>query len=223
MYLHKFFKFDASCYGFPLTYIYSVLNENETCRFDWVKVADNIPLQLCALVQIEEKCEGGTTKSYLCYVGTLCEYVDGCKHQVEPPFPVVRYKTTQNQLRVHSPDYQTGFVDDIYEPSCVIPVRGGSDDFILKDVQLMRKASFYVVPLQYLCRDSHNTMDLHLAPGNKSLSTVRTDRETRGYLRRNAAGRKQLYADLLESLRLNEDTDDAEDFHLLRQLQEERR
>lgn len=223
MYLHKFFKFDATCYGFPLTYIYSFLNENETCRFDWVKLADNVPMQLCALVQIEDKREGGTTKSYFCYVGALCEYVDGCKNLVEPPFPVVMYKTTQNQSRVHSIDYQTGLVDDIYEPSCVIPVRGGSVDFILKDVKLMRQASFYVAPLQYLCRDSPNTMDLHLDPRDKSLSVVRTDKKTRRYLRCSAEGRQQMYGKLLESLQLNDDIDDAEDFHLLRQLQEERR
>ena len=58
----------------------------------------------------------------------------------------------------------------------------------------------------FLCRDGYGNMDFQ----EQLLTTVRTDKRTREYLRKNAQGREQIYLQLQTSLQKNGQQSDDE-------------
>jgi hypothetical protein len=90
-------------------------------------------------------------------------------------------------------------VDGIFEPAFVVPANISADGYIFSGPQAkteMQKAIFYAPPLQFLCRDGYGNMDFQ----EQLLNTVRTDKRTRAYLRKNAQEREQMYLQLQTSL-----------------------
>ena len=158
----------------------------------------------------------GTHNVFL-FSGILGTYVDGKQDSVLPPFPVIQYNMIY--LRGHGNTKQPALiadvVDSIFEPAFVVPVEIDSRHYILKTPQLMSKLHFLVLPMQYLLRDGYGSMDFTEQLHNTS---IRTDKDTRKYLRETKEGRKSMYAKLLDTLRSNDIEEDFEDFELLQNL-----
>jgi hypothetical protein len=66
-----------------------------------------------------------------------------------------------------------------------------------------------------ILRDGYGSMDFTEQLHNTS---IRTDKDTRKYLRETKEGRKSMYAKLLDTLRSNDIEEDFEDFELLQNL-----
>ena len=110
-------------------------------------------------------------------------------------------------------------VDRIDEPAFVVPTSGGSDDFVLRDEKLMSQVTFYIPPLQFLLRDGYGNMDFvdHL------LTSVRTDKMTRKFIKSSPPQRKDMYQKLIETLRQNSDRPYQEDYDLLQEMNDNER
>jgi len=196
MYLHKHFKLDASCYGIPLCLLncYSRTPGSTDFRFDWVKIQDDIPVQLCALVRLQFK-----SKPLFLYLGLECVYINDTKNVVPAPFPTLTYRFTYNGQRKH-PKLLLDKVDGIFEPAFVVPVNILSEGYLFSNARKdMLTAKFYAPPLQFLCRDGYGNMDFE----DQLHNTVRKDDFTRAYLRKGEGGRERMYLDLLETLKRN--------------------
>ena len=96
MYLHRHFKVDANCQGLG-TFSVKCFQTNETdFQYGWIKIVDAIPVQICALVQLEMDTPQGLG-NILLYVGLQCKYIDGHVNGVHPPFPVITYSMEYNR------------------------------------------------------------------------------------------------------------------------------
>jgi len=198
IYLHKHFKLDASCYGIPLCLLncYTRTPGSSQFRFDWVKIEDNIPVQLCALVRLQFK-----SKPLFLYLGLECTYTDDTRNQVPPPFPALKYLATYNGGRKIT-KIRMDKVDGIFEPAFVVPANISEDGYIFSFANAkteMSKARFYAPPLQFLCRDGYGNMDFQ----EQLHTTVRTDKRTRAYLSKSVKGREEMYQNLLKTLQQN--------------------
>ena len=168
-----------------------------------MKIEDNIPVQLCALVRLQFQ-----QKPLYLYFGLECTYTDDSRHHVPPPFPAIKYVTTYNGRR-KTQKLRLDKVDGIFEPAFVVPANISADGYIFSGPQAkteMQKAIFYAPPLQFLCRDGYGNMDFQ----EQLLNTVRTDKRTRAYLRKNAQEREQMYLQLQTSLQKNGQQSDDE-------------
>ena len=211
MYLHRHFKVDANCQGLG-TFSVKCFQTNETdFQYGWIKIVDAIPVQICALVQLEMDTPQGLG-NILLYVGLQCKYIDGHVNGVHPPFPVITYSMEYNRRGSLVPSVVADTVDGIFEPAFVVPTKGGSKDFVLQRPALMQKSRFYVPPLQYLLRDGYSDMNFE----NQLNNAIRTDAMTRKYLRSTKEQKQRMYAQLLETLESNGDNpeDDLENFHI---------
>lgn len=179
---------------------------------DWIKIEDNIPVQLCALVELTNTTTGLST---LMWVGLVCKYDEGVCNGVNPPFPVIKYayeyldRTRRKRLCI-----MADLVDRIHEPAFVVPTNGGSENYFLVHMQLMSMATFYVPPYQFLLRDGYGNMDFE----EQVVSSIRTDKRTRKYIRSTPIGRKKMYEELIETLRENGDNPLMDDFDLLQAI-----
>lgn len=127
MYLHRHFKVDANCQGLG-TFSVKCFQTNETdFQYGWIKIVDAIPVQICALVQLEMDTPQGLG-NILLYVGLQCKYIDGHVNGVHPPFPVITYSMEYNRRGSLVPSVVADTVDGIYEPAFVVPTKGGSKD-----------------------------------------------------------------------------------------------
>ncbi len=96
-------------------------------QYGWIKNVDAIPVQICALVQLEMDTPQGLG-NILLYVGLQCKYIDGHVNGVHPPFPVITYSMEYNRRGSLVPSVVADTVDGIYEPAFVVPTKGGSKD-----------------------------------------------------------------------------------------------
>ena len=211
--MHRHFKVDASCQGLG-TFSLNCFKATETdFQYGWIKIVDDIPVQICALVQLEYDTHQGSA-SILMYVGIQCKYINGHENGVHPPFPVSTYSLEYTRRRNLTPSIIADTVDGIYEPAFAVPTKGGSKAFILKRPALMLHARFYIPPLQYLLRDGYSDMNFEDQLNN----AIKTDAHTRKYLRSTKPQRKRMYTQLLQTLERNGDNPDLRDFELLQNL-----
>ena len=138
---------------------------------------------------------------------------------VSPPFPMIQYDmiyTSKGQGRQSALIAQV--VDDILEPSFVVPVNGGSRDFIRKYANDMVSLKFLVLPMQFLLRDGYASMDF-TAQVNTAISR---DRRSRSFLIADKLGRRAMYTNLIQTLRTNGNTDHIDDSVILQDLYQRR-
>ena len=174
---------------------------------------NDIPVQICALVQLEYDTLQGTA-SILMYVGIQCKYINGHANGVHPPFPVSTYSMEYTARRNLTPSIIADTVDGVYEPAFAVPTKGGSKDFVLKTPALMQRARFYIPPLQYLLRDGYSGMNFEDQLDN----AIKTDAMTRKYLRSSKPQRRRMYTELLQTLERNGNNPDLQDFELLHNI-----
>ena len=215
MYLHRHFKVDANCQGLG-TFSINCFHKTDTdFQYGWIKIVNDIPVQIGALVQLEKISEIGRSSNILMYVGIQCKYIDGHVHGVHPPFPVITYLMEySSRHRGIAPSVVADTVDGIYEPAFVVPINGGSEDYVLKTTALMKNCRFYIPPLQYLLRDGYADMNFE----NQLNNAIRTDALTKKYLRSTQQQRQRMYTQLLQTLDRNGDNPDLNDFDLLQNL-----
>ena len=203
MYMHKSFRVHPhKATGIPPHYLHSYYNTSADFQFDWIKIDDNIPVQLCALIEL---CFPNLENIFL-FSGIVGEYVPGIIHGVSPPFPTIKYEMVhlEGKGRFLYPALIADVVDYILEPSYVVSVNGGTCDFILKDTRVMTQARFLVVPMQYLLRDGYASMNF---TEQLQSTVIHTDSKTRRFLNETKTGRKEMYNDLIKTLQRNGDTE----------------
>ena len=214
MYMHKSFRVHPpKATGIPPHYLHSYYNTSADFQFDWIKIDENQPVQLCALIEL---CFPNLEKIFL-FSGILGSYVSGIIHGVSPPFPTIQYKLEylKGKGRILYPALIADKVDNILEPSFVVSVNGGTCDFVLKDSRAMSQARFLVVPMQYLLRDGYASMSFTDQLQN---SAIHTDSTTRRFLSETKSGRKVMYNELIKSLQRNGDTEYTDDTIILQDL-----
>jgi hypothetical protein len=199
--------------GISSHYLNSYYNSSKDFQFDWIKIDDNLPVQLGALIQLSI----GTQKNIFMFSGVLCEYVDGKNRGVLPPFPMIKYNMIymKGMGRSLCPAVIAQVVDDILEPAFVVPVNGGCREFLSKNTQIMAEARFLILPMQFLMRDGYTSMDF---TKQLNLSSIRTDDKTRQFLQEDKYGKKAMYADLIKTLRYNGNTKHKNDDIILQDL-----
>jgi hypothetical protein len=85
--MHKSFRVNPpTANGIPPHYMHSFYNTSSDFQFDWIKIDDDRPVQLCALIEL---CFP-THKIFL-FSGILASYITGIIHGVSPPFPTIKY------------------------------------------------------------------------------------------------------------------------------------
>ena len=214
MYMHKSFRVNPpKATGIPTHYMHSFYNTSADFQFDWIKIDDNRPVQLCALIEL---CFPERETIFL-FSGILGSYVTGIIHGVSPPFPTIKYEMVnlQGKGRTLYPGLIADVVDYILEPSFVVSVNGGTCDFILKDSRALSQARFFVVPMQYLLRDGYASMNFTDQLDN---TAIHTDSTTRRFLKESKQGRKGMYNELIKSLQRNGDTEYTNDTIILQEL-----
>jgi hypothetical protein len=176
-------------------------NTSSDFQFDWIKIDDDRPVQLCALIEL---CFP-THKIFL-FSGILASYITGIIHGVSPPFPTIKYDMVhlEGKGRFLYPALFADKVDYILEPSFVVSVNGGTSDFILTDTRTMIHARFYVVPMQFLLRDGYASMDF---TDQLQYTSIHQDSTTRSFLHGTKHERKAMYNDLIKTLHINGDTE----------------
>jgi len=213
VYLHRHFKVDANCQGLG-TFTINCFQTNENdFQYGWIKIVNDTPVQICALVQLELETLEGFGNIFM-YVGLQCKYIDGHVNGVHPPFPVITYAIEYTRRGNLAPSVVADTVDGIYEPGFSVPIRGGSKDYISETPAQMQICKFYMPPLQYLLRDGYADMNFE----NQLNNAIRTDLMTRKYLRSTKEQKQRMYAKLLETLERNGDNPEQEDFELLQEL-----
>ena len=203
MYMHKSFRvIPLKATGIPPHYLHSFYNASADFQLDWIKIDDNQPVQLCALIEL---CFPNLEKIFL-FSGILGSYVPGIIHGVSPPFPTIKYEMVhlEGKGRFLYPALIADVVDYILEPSYVVSVNGGTYDFILKDTRAMTQARFLVVPMQYLLRDGYASMNF---TEQLQSTAIHTDSTTRRFLNETKPGRKVMYNELIKTLQRNGDTE----------------
>jgi len=213
MYLHKQFRvFPPTSSGISRHFLRCYHKNRDDFQFDWIKTNDDIPLQLYALIELSV----GPKQKIFMFSGFLGKYINGRNIGVSPPFPVIQYEMIYlpGKGRVQYPELVAQVLDDILEPSFVVPINVGSSDFIVNDVKDMVFVKFHVLSMQFLMRDGYASMDF-TAQLNTAISK---DRTTCAFLKEDNLGRKAMYAKLIETLRMNGDTDLVDDSLILQDL-----
>ena len=116
--------------------------------------------------------------------------------------------------QVRQPALIAQVVDDILEPSFVVPVKGGTRDFIRKYANDMISLKFLVLPMQFLLRDGYASMDFTA----ELYTAISRDRTSRAFLTADKLGRRAMYSKLIETLRKNGNTDHIDDSVILQDL-----
>jgi hypothetical protein len=112
------------------------------------------------------------------------------------------------------PALTSDVVDEIIEPSFVVPVNVNSRNSILRDVKTMKEAKFLTLPMQFLLRDGYASMDF-----TKQLNTaLQNDEKTNEFLRETKEGKKAMYDALIKTLNRNTNTQYIADDIIYQQL-----
>ena len=213
--MHKSFRvLPPKTSGIPEHSIHCYLKSKSEFRYDWIKAYDNIPVQICALIEI--RFQNPNSKTIFMFVGIRCQYIEGKKGGVSPPFPMIGY----NMIFLHGKGYTrypalvADIVDEIVEPSFVVPVNVWSGDFILKDVKKMLDAKFLILPMEFLLRDGYEGMEF-----TTQLNTaLQADKKTKTFLQESKNGEKNMYRTLISSLNKNGDYEHVTDEIIYHQL-----
>lgn len=206
MYLHKSFRVHPpKTSGIPQHSMECYHKGDTDFRFDWIKIANNTPVRICSLIELFLISKN---KTIFMYSGTLCKYVDGRKGGVAPPFPIIKYAPVylDGRGRVLYPALIAGLVDDIVEPSFVVPANIGSSSDLttIRNPKKILEDEFLVLPMQFLLRDGYANMDF-----TTQLNTaLQKDKRTNDFLRANKAERKAMYTDLINTLERNTPEDE---------------
>lgn len=215
MFLHKSFRvLPPNTSGIPVHSIECYYKSPSDFQFDWIKAYDDTPIQICALVEL--RISGNTNRSIFMFSGIICDYVNGINGGVSPPFPMIKYRMIYLPRKGNTryPALTTDVVDEITEPSFVVPVNVASEHFIIKDVKCMIDAKFLILPMQFLLRDGYASMDFTI-----QLNTaLQTDKKTNEFLQETTQGKKTMYKALINTLYKNTDTQYIADDLIYQQL-----
>ena len=121
--MHKSFRIlPPKTSGLPVHSIQCYFKSKSEFQYDWIKAYDDLPVQICALIEITFKNLNNTT--IFMFVGITCKYIDGKKGGVSPPFPMIGYNMIflQGKGCTRYPALVADVVDEIAEPSFVVPV-----------------------------------------------------------------------------------------------------
>ena len=78
-------------------------------------------------------------------------------------------------------------LDEIAEPSFVVPINVQPGDFILKDAKKMLDVKFLILPMEFLLRDGYEDMDF-----TTQLNTaLQTDKKLNNFLQETKHGKMQ--------------------------------
>lgn len=147
LYLHKFFKFDGTTQGIPVSTIYSWKYKSpkstNVMRFDWYKNSSNEYVQVAALVE----CIFNET-SKLFIIGFVCTEA-GVQQNSMYPLPRIKYLMTLKFL----PYMVCDKVDCVSEPVAVIPASGNAASYFKINQFQRSKEIFNVIPIGFLYRD----------------------------------------------------------------------
>ena len=214
MFLHKSFRvLPPKTTGIPVHSLECFYRSHMDFQFDWIKAYDNTPIQLCALIELRL---GITNITKFMFSGLICEYVDGVNAGVSPPFPMIKYNMIflPRKGLTKYPALTSDVVDEIIEPSFVVPVNVNSRNSILRDVKTMKEAKFLTLPMQFLLRDGYASMDF-----TKQLNTaLQNDEKTNEFLRETKEGKKAMYDALTKTLNRNTNTQYIADDIIYQQL-----
>ena len=139
--MHKYFKLDGSTQGLPVCTLYANRVKN---RFDWFKNANNVYVQIGALVEYTNK-----EATRLFVVGFHCTE-NGVKASSSYPLPKIRYLIT-----VYSklPHMSCDSVDCIAEPVAVIPSSLRITSYFVKNIDKRAEETFCIIPAGFVYRD----------------------------------------------------------------------
>jgi hypothetical protein len=216
MFMHKSFRvLPPKTSGLPRHSFQCYYKSKSDFQYDWIKAYDNLPVQICALIEIKFRKPESTT--IFMFVGITCNYIDGKKGGVSPPFPMIGYNMIYLQGKGYTkyPALVADIVDEIAEPSFVVPANVRPGDFILKDVKRMLDVNFLILPMEFLLRDGYEGMDFTTQLNNTALQA---DKKTKNFLEATKNGKKALYNGLISSLRINGDYEHVNDEIIYHQL-----
>ena len=190
LFLHKVFRVKPpSWVGLPHFSINCYQKNLRDFRFDWIINDNDMPIQVCALIEIYI---GHRNESIFLYAGLVCDQVTEMKDKVINPFPLIKYSFENGKRSLKA---VLGRVDTIAEPAFVVPTDIYEANYIKMDIKLMKETYFCIVPLPFMMRDGYGDMDF--------TETLKITKTSKTYIDGSRNLREKVFDDLLRTLKRN--------------------